>query len=986
MSLPAQSPVGRYVISSPLGKGGMGEVFLAWDPELERKVAIKFLSAEFADDADKLARFFQEAKAASALNHPNILTVYEIGRHEESHFIVTEFIDGRTLTNYIESEKPDLRGLLDLAIQISSALAAAHEAGIIHRDIKPGNIMIRNDRIVKVLDFGLAKLTRLSNESEFDSEAATLAKVTTVPGMLLGTPSYMSPEQARARELDSRTDIFSLGIVLYEMIAGIKPFDGESYADIMGAILKDDPPPLERFVRNTPVELEHIVERTLRKDPEARYQNIKDLLIDLTDLRDHLKFEEKLVHNTHPSIRTGIHGTSTNPVQETVAIEPETQFMKLRSLMLPLVAVGLVFSVGALAIWWFFLSSGAKQSSESRANTKTTDLVSWNSAPGELSSIGRFSPDGKMIAFASSRPGSKDIWVKQTAEGGAIQITKDVSTNNDPVWSPAGTEIAYFSDKGNNTSTQSNSTGIWRIPALGGDAVSVGAVEDGSSQLIYWAPSGRIYYESARNLYAMDIKTGKSSKITNLSSDKSSAQLFCVSRDEKQIAYLQTEGEKSQIVLAEISGSSPRILAKVDQSVSSMVWNPADKSVVYSSMVDGTFQVFSIGTDSSAPSQLTFGDRNSQVVDVASDGKSILISSTKEESNLWKSDTQNKTESTVASGIEAELWPDLSLVGEKLAFQSVKNLSQGNKLLSSTILMKSIDSNDQPSLLVENGFLPIWAPDGNNLAFMRIEGQTAEIWTVKGPGAQPLKITSGGIPAISYSVSPYNRVQSSDIDWSPDSQRIAYVSSRDGTANIWSVGANGSGDVKLTDNSSADVFLYCPIWSSDGTKLAYNTKSKSSDSEGKSVFTYWVYDTSLKKSEKIYETTQLSRLVGWIADDQGLLIASTDTFSGLPPSVFLSRISIADGTAAKISELEKTYYYNIQLSPDKNRIAYVANREGIDDIWTINTAGGGAEKVTNNNDANLYFSSLSWSADSKTVYFGKQTRYSLLSMITNFQE
>ncbi len=985
MSLPAQSPVGRYVIDSPLGKGGMGEVYLAWDPELERKVAIKFLSAEFADDADKLARFFQEAKAASALNHPNILTVYEIGRHEESHFIVTEYIDGRTLTPYVESEKPNLRGLLEIAIQISSALAAAHEAGIIHRDIKPGNIMIRKDRIVKVLDFGLAKLTKLTNESEFDSEAATLAKVTTVPGMLLGTPSYMSPEQARARELDSRTDIFSLGIVIYEMIAGVKPFEGESYADIMGAILKDSPPPLEKFVRNTPDELEHIVERTLRKDPDARYQNIKDLLIDLKDLRDHLKFEEKLSHNTLSSIRKSIHGTNTDPAQETVAIEPETQFIKLRPLAIPLAVVVLALVASAFGAYWFF-SAGGNKSNESRANTKTTDLVSWNSAPGELSSIGRFSPDGKMIAFASSRPGSKDIWIKQTADGGAIQITKDSFTNKDPVWSPTGTEIAYFSDKGNNTSTQSNATGIWRVPALGGDAISVGAIEDGSSQLIYWAPSDRIFYESARNLFAMDVKTGKSVKLTNLSSDKTSAQLFCVSKDEKQIAFVRTEGDSRQIMVADISGNAARKLTKVDQTIASMVWDSANDSIVFSMMVDGTFQVFMIATDGSAPEQVTFGDRNSQVVDVSADGKSILFGSTKEESNLWKTDVQSKTEATVASGIDAELWPDLSRENGKLAFQSVKNLSQGNKLLSSTILMKTVDKQDQPSLLVENGFLPVWAPDGNSLAFMRMEGTTAEIWTVKGPGAQPLKVASGGIPAISYSVSPYNRVQSRDFDWSPDSGRIAYVSNRDGKANVWSAAADGSGDVKLTDNSSAEIFVYCPIWSADGNRLAYYTKSKSSDADGKSVFTFWIYDSDEKKSEKVYETTRLSRLVDWTESDQGLLIVSADAFSGLPPSVFLSKISSTDGSITQIAELEKSYYYNIHLSQDKTRIAYVANRDGIDDVWTISAGGGGAEKVTNNNDANLYFSSLSWSADSKAVFFGKQTRYSLLSMITNFQE
>ena len=294
MTYSPKSMVGRYEIISAIGKGGMGEVYLAQDTKLERKVAIKFLSEDFSQDSDKLNRFIQEAKAASALNHPNILTVYEIGKFEETNFIVTEYIDGKPLNEVVVRERHEIHKALNFAIQISSALAAAHDAGIIHRDIKSNNVMVRTDGIVKLLDFGLAKLTNQNTAENFDQEAETLAKVVTMPGMLMGTPTYMSPEQVRGKEVDVRTDVFSFGILFFEMLTGKRPFDGESFADIMGAILKDDAPALSRFIEDIPPELEHIVNKTLRKDREQRYQNVKDLVIDLKDLRDNLKFEAKI--------------------------------------------------------------------------------------------------------------------------------------------------------------------------------------------------------------------------------------------------------------------------------------------------------------------------------------------------------------------------------------------------------------------------------------------------------------------------------------------------------------------------------------------------------------------------------------------------------------------------------------------------------------------------------------------------------------------
>ncbi|HJZ81833.1 MAG TPA: serine/threonine-protein kinase [Pyrinomonadaceae bacterium] len=277
---------------SPLGAGGMGEVYLARDARLERNVAIKVLPEEFTADAVRVRRFEREAKAASALNHPNIITIYEIGEANGSHYIATEYIEGKTLRQRIVLQSLSVPEALDITIQVASALSAAHQAGIIHRDVKPENVMLRPDGYAKVLDFGLVKLA----EKEMVAVQGRTATVpnTTEPGRVMGTVKYMSPEQARGRTLDGRTDIFSLGIVLYEMITGRAPFEGESAADILAAILQKEPSPIASYLPDVPEQLQHIVSNALQKDNNNRYQTMSELSVDLKNLREELQVQSKL--------------------------------------------------------------------------------------------------------------------------------------------------------------------------------------------------------------------------------------------------------------------------------------------------------------------------------------------------------------------------------------------------------------------------------------------------------------------------------------------------------------------------------------------------------------------------------------------------------------------------------------------------------------------------------------------------------------------
>jgi serine/threonine protein kinase/tetratricopeptide (TPR) repeat protein len=294
MTIPTGTRLGRYEIRSKIGEGGMGEVYLAEDTRLGRKVAVKVLAEALTQNRDRLSRFDQEAYAASALNHPNIITIYEMGDEDGRHFIATEFIDGVTLKKHLRSGPMDFAEVLNIAIQIAGALQEAHAAGIIHRDIKPENIMIRRNGHVKMLDFGLAKLTEDLSAEETDTEAVTRARVRTDAGVVLGTSQYMSPEQARGQPVDARTDIWSFGVVLYEMVAGRPPFTGDTRTDVIVAIAKNDPHPIVRFAPDVPPEFEWIVMKALRKDATERYQTIRGLESDLKKLKQRHEFQREL--------------------------------------------------------------------------------------------------------------------------------------------------------------------------------------------------------------------------------------------------------------------------------------------------------------------------------------------------------------------------------------------------------------------------------------------------------------------------------------------------------------------------------------------------------------------------------------------------------------------------------------------------------------------------------------------------------------------
>ncbi len=346
---------GHYEIIEQIGSGGMGEVYLARDKKLDRQVAVKILNEKFSGHESNLQRFVSEAKAASALNHPNILTIYEFGEAEDAHFIVSEFIEGKTLREMIRESRLRLSEILDISIQIAGALSAAHKAHLVHRDIKPENVMMRPDGYVKILDFGLAKLIQ-PKQAMVGLEAETAKQNETAKGVIMGTVNYMSPEQAKGERVDERTDIFSLGVVIYEMIAGRTPFAGDSVSETFANLINAEPSPLSRFAEGVPDELQRIISKMLRKNKDERYQMMRGMLTDLKDLQENLTLDEKLERSAASGERVTEIQRATMSDANLQTAETQHSFSQTIRRHKSLATLALaVFLIGVIGFgYWFF--------------------------------------------------------------------------------------------------------------------------------------------------------------------------------------------------------------------------------------------------------------------------------------------------------------------------------------------------------------------------------------------------------------------------------------------------------------------------------------------------------------------------------------------------------------------------------------------------------------------------------------------------------
>ena len=769
----------HYQILEKLGQGGMGVVYKARDTHLDRFVALKVLPRERVADADRRRRFVQEAKAASALNHANIVTIHDIDDAGGVYFIAMEYVAGKTLNELIPRKGLRPTDALEYAVQIAGALAKAHAAGIIHRDLKPSNIMVGEDGQVKVLDFGLAKLTEAGGLAE-DESTRTL-KAETAEGAILGTVAYMSPEQAEGKKIDARSDIFSFGAVLYEMVTGRRAFQGDSTASTLAAVIKEDPKPPCEVSPRVPRDLEKVILRCLRKDPEWRWQNMADLRVALRELHQQ---------------------TGSRLAEATVAPAKGRRRWRLAALVvLPLVLAG----------GWLLWKRGGFELPPPR-------VVQLTSYPGS-EQYPCFSPDGNQVAFTwgGEKGDNRDIYVKLVGETNALRLTTDPARDQYPAWSPDGKRIAF------QRSAPGRATSIYLVSALGGaeqkltDFQATGQMSwspDGNWLAVARDPSSPGATVESAGIFLVPVEGGDPRRISNPKAPGYDIHPS-ISPDGRLLAYAACAATFSCDVYVQQLGSgyapqgSPRRITHQGLNPAGLAWSHDGESLVYSGSLGGArlLYLWKVGIRGEQPPQrLDLAGAHASYPSIAPAGNRLAFSRELRNYDIWRYRPGGAPEPLITSSLD-ELWPAFSPDGTRIAFGSNRS---GDAF---EIWVANADGSNPVQLtnrLGRHQAQPLWSPDGRWIAFesQRWDGYM-EVYVIDATGGRPRRLIS----------------ESSDEgmpSWSRDGKWIYFSSNRTGRFEIWRIAFGGGQAEQLTQNGG-----YAAFESNDGKTLFYVRSSNS---------------------------------------------------------------------------------------------------------------------------------------------------------------
>jgi Tol biopolymer transport system component len=710
--------IGHYRILEKLGGGGMGVVYKAEDTKLGRTVALKVLPPERVADPNRKRRFVQEARAASALNHPNIITIYDIDEAEGVHYIAMEHVEGKTLDRLIARHGLRVTEALKYAVQMAAALAKAHSAGIVHRDLKPTNVMVTDDGLVKVLDFGLAKLTEAAPTS--DAETAVTVEPTTEEGMIVGTVGYMSPEQAEGKPVDARSDIFSFGSVLYEMLTGQRAFQGETKASTIAAILREEPKPLSQVVEGLPREVERIVKRCLRKDREHRLQTMADLKVALEELKEESDSGE----------------LATTPAAEM------KRFSRTALAAISAAAV-VIIAAAALAYW---LTRPLPPPSVLGSTQLTHD--------GQLK--GRMVTDGARLFFDGYV--ADHYVVSQTSVGGGEPVPISTPFQNTFVLdiSPDRTNLLLGS-----WAASEHVFRLWTLPTLGGSPRRLGEILCHDAA---WAPEGKtILYANGQDLYLAGSDGSQSRKLVSLPGAASSVRW---SPDGKKIRFTLHDPKTNSNTLWEVDADGshlhpllPGWNTSPDECCGN--WTPDGKYYLFGSTRGGTSNIWAAREPSGllrkasfAPVQLTTGTMNLGSPLPALDGKKVFVIGTQQRGELVRYDAKAGQWVPYLSGISAQC-VSFSRDAKRMAYVTYPEGS---------LWRSESDGSDRVQLTFPplQAFVHYWSPDGKQIAFTGLApDRHLHIFLVSAEGGGPQQLTSG------------DRDQSCP-SWSPDGTSLAY--------------------------------------------------------------------------------------------------------------------------------------------------------------------------------------------------------------------
>ncbi|HEY2962060.1 MAG TPA: protein kinase [Pyrinomonadaceae bacterium] len=898
--------IGSYEVLSFLSRGGMGEVYLAEDKRLGRKVALKLLPSSFTKDNDRLRRFEQEARAASALNHPNIITIYEIREAGSSHVIATEFVEGETLRTRVNRTALSVSEALEIAVQVADALSAAHKAGIIHRDIKPENIMLRPDGYVKVLDFGLAKLSEQASPA-VAAEAPTI-QVRTGSGIVIGTAGYMSPEQARGLGVDSRSDIFSLGAVIYEMLARRKPFEGDTPSDTLAAILKTEPPPLSRVLPGVPAELTRIVTKCLKKDREERYQVVKDLWLDLKALRQELEFQQKA--GEAPAARSVVAGEPTaifaepRPTVERSGISTITESLSIEikrhklGAALAVLLVGLLLAASGFGIYKLV----------HRGDMGTEHF--WDINLARLTNSGNaidatISPDGKYVVYVLSDRSRQSLWIRQVSTANDKLIVEPAPVGFFGLtFSPDGNDVYYVIKQNLDAGT------LYRIPVLGGTPpVKVSEKLDGP---VSFSPDGKQFVfvrgnhpnpaSSALIIANMDGTNERELVVKNFP-DRFAPIFFTGpswSPDGKIIAAsISTAGGGSRVAGFSVADGTEQKLSQQTWGFAGRVeWLP-DMSALLVVAGDNVAiaQMWLINYPSGAARRVTNDLSTYRAIGLTKDGKKFTTVQAQGLVNLW-------------------IVPD-------------GDATKASRLPTGNVSFYSSSGNNVT-----------WTPEGR-IVFVSNEGGNPNIWVTKPDGSERKQLTANDANNFSPVVTP-------------DGRYIVYSVWREGRRTMWRMNLDGSNPVQLT-SGIVDSF---PSLSPDGRWVIYTAPSNAKP-------TLW--KVSIDGGTPTQITDHVATM-GVVSPDGKYIAYSYPESSDVtaPPN----RLSVIPFDGGKVINTftvpaSGTVLAVVQWSPDGKSILYTVTANNVSNIWSQPIDGSPAKQVTDFKE--MLITGFGWSRDGKQL-------------------
>lgn len=910
--------VKHYQILEAIGEGGMGEVYLAKDTVLSRRVALKVLPHYVVRDPDRLRRFKQEARTASTLNHPNVCVIHEIGETDDGRpYIAMEYIEGVTLRQRMDEHAMKLGDALKIATEVADALTAAHEAGIVHRDIKPENIMIRRDGYVKVFDFGLAKLTERAHASESATTSTLL--LNSSPGMVMGTAAYMSPEQARGISVDERTDIWSLGVVLYEMVSGRAPFAGETPTDIVVGIVEKEAAPISHYISDAPPELERIIRKSLRKDKDERYQIVREMAIDLRSLRKDLELDSQLELSLAPlmsAARTMSGSEGLGHVGKITGGDRILDTDQLRASRLttigvparrakwriPLIVAAVLLVVIALVFAVLKFSQRTETPRTAFQQINVTKLTTNGNAL-----FASISPDGKYVAYVKSENGRESLRLRQVPSAGNLEVVEPREGHYLGVaFSPDGNFIYY-----GYTSSSNDAGEIFKVPALGTGARPAKVnPEEGPSSL---------------------------------------------SHDGKRIAFLRHSraNQADKLVIANADGSNEQTLVtrtwpdrfSWDWS-STPAWTNDDQNLdlaLVNSDANGffiTIYEFRLAdrTEKILPLSAQRFEQPNQV-NLLSDASAVILSGRAQGASfeqIWLLSREGSARS---------LTNDLSdYRGVLLTADSKSLVTTQTQTLANVWVAAANDLSHSRQITSGLGryFDLSWASD-RKIIYASDASGSADIYEVGADGSDLRQLTSGNKRNYAPAVSPDNRF-------------IVFHSNRSGVFQIWRMDRDGSNPVQLTFGNSES---HWPQFSLDGNSVIYEHFEP-----GVSATT-WRVPIQGGTPEKI--TDGFASRPTPSMDGKWLAFWQNDGQSGSPWRLGL--FSLESGKMIRTFEVAPTVRVGwdaiLRWSGDSRSITYVANRGGMENLWAQPIDGGVAKQLTNFTDGKIF--SFDWSRDGSLV-------------------